>query len=192
MSKYCSECGTEVPEGSKFCPNCGFASGASGGAGNQQTSTPVTGAKTKDATSKMMTAIKVIGGSLVFLIVIGLIFGGVEEDYPSSTPVPSTTSTDKKIYVAPYGLEDSVRITIYPNGYAVFDGDYIDIQREQYTSPSPFVYVFTYDYEVVGQGMHTTTTRLWLKSDGTSTLIETLDLSAVGTTERGVWSYNSI
>ena len=80
MSKYCSECGTEVPEGSKFCPNCGFASGASGGAGNQQTSTPVTGAKTKDpVTAAALNLVfpgigymylgKWILGGLVFLVV---------------------------------------------------------------------------------------------------------------------------
>jgi hypothetical protein len=95
MSKYCSECGAEVPEGSKFCPNCGFASGASGRAGNQQTSVPITGGKAKDATSKTTLAIKVILGTLAFIFVLGLIFGGVEEDYPSSTSVPATTPTMK-------------------------------------------------------------------------------------------------
>ena len=53
MSKYCSECGAEVPEESKFCPNCGFASGASGGAGNQQTSTPIMSGKTMDETDSI-------------------------------------------------------------------------------------------------------------------------------------------
>ena len=87
MSKYCSECGTEVPEESKFCPNCGFASGASGGAGNQQTSTPVTGAKTKDpVTAAALNLVfpgtgymylgKWILGGLVFLVVT-CFFGGM-------------------------------------------------------------------------------------------------------------------
>lgn len=101
MSKYCSECGTEVPEESKFCPNCGFASGASGRAGNQQTHVPITGGKAKDATSKTTLAIKVILGTLAFFFVLGLIFGGVDEDKPSSTPVPATTTPTVKPTTAP-------------------------------------------------------------------------------------------
>lgn len=135
MSKYCSECGAEIPEGSKFCPNCGFASEASGGAVNQQTSALVTDGETKDATSKMMTAIKVMGATLAILIIIGLIFGGVEEDYPSSTPVPSTTSpqTSPPVHVdggmSELGYmeepEGSISITSDPSGASVcLDGAY--------------------------------------------------------------------
>lgn len=95
MSKYCSECGTEISEGSKFCPNCGVASGASSSAGNQQTPAPMMGVKPKDLESKMMIAIKAIGATLALLFIIGLLIGGVEEDKPSSTPVPATTPTMK-------------------------------------------------------------------------------------------------
>ena len=77
MPKYCSECGTELPGESKFCPNCGFASGASGSVGNQQTPAPMTGATPKDPESKMMIAIKAIGATLALLFVIGLLIGGV-------------------------------------------------------------------------------------------------------------------
>lgn len=95
MSKYCSECGTEISEGSKFCPNCGVASGASSSAGSQQTPTSMMGVKPKDPESKTMIAIKAIGGTLALLFVIGLLIGGVEEDSPSSTPVPATTPAVK-------------------------------------------------------------------------------------------------
>lgn len=209
MSKYCSECGTEIPEGSKFCPNCGFASGASGGAGNQQTSASVTDGKTKDATSKVMTAIKVIGATLAILIVIGLIFGGVDEDYSSSTSVPATTpaimpttapvvatapatrptsatptptptsSLDRVIFLAPFGLGDSDRVTMYPNGDAVWHpgDDESDILRTQYRSSSPDVYMIDTPYE-------TFTIRLY--SDGTCIT------NAGGESTGGVWSYNKL
>jgi len=53
------------------------------------------GVKPKDPESKAMIAIKAIGATLALLFIIGLLIGGVEEDNPSSTPVPATTSTVK-------------------------------------------------------------------------------------------------
>ena len=155
MSKYCSECGTEVPEGSKFCPNCGFASGASGRAGNQQTSVPITSSKAKDATSKTTLAIKAILGTLAFFFVLGLIFGGVEEDYPSSTSVPATTPALPPPTHAPTPTPVIPESTPTPNAPHVeiaSTTEYIDRIPSGVYNLFPKLEISSMDFEVTNNG----------------------------------------
>lgn len=172
MPKYCSECGTEIPEGSKFCPSCGYALGVSGRAGNQQTSAPMMGVKPKDPESKMMIAIKVIGATLAFLFVIGLLIGGVEEDNPSSTPVIATPPISTS---APITILDETT-TVYSDEYLSYsnrldggttitigvwtDGTPVDLflmnaqDFDEYESVQQTWEAETFSYYVAGSALH--------------------------------------